>query len=137
MHGSDGTVPERFQESKMQNPIHWFEIPTTDLDRAVAFYQEVFAIELHRESSGPAAMAIFPYAEPQQSGALVKMDTLLPGMNGPLIYLDGGADLNHALNRARALGAEVLLDKLAIGEHGFIAVFRDCEGNRIGLHSLQ
>jgi len=29
----------------------------------------------------------------------------------------------------------VIQDKMSIGDHGFIAMFRDTEGNRVALHS--
>jgi predicted enzyme related to lactoylglutathione lyase len=41
-----------------------------------------------------------------------------------------------SIARANAQGAEILMTKTAIGENGFIAHIRDCEGNRVGLHSM-
>lgn len=41
------------------------------------------------------------------------------------------------LTRVSKAGGSVLQDKFAIGEHGFIALAMDSEGNRIGLHSLR
>ena len=121
----------------MDNPLRWFEIPTTDLDRAVAFYQNIFAIELRRETCGDIAMAIFPYAEPYPGGALVAMPQLEPRDNGTLIYLDGGADLNVVLARIPAAGGQVVMEKTDIGKDiGHIALFIDSEGNRVGVYSL-
>ena len=34
----------------MNNPVFHFEIAVTDMDRAVAFYQDVLGIELARET---------------------------------------------------------------------------------------
>ncbi|TXT32281.1 MAG: hypothetical protein FD131_430 [Rhodocyclaceae bacterium] len=125
-----------FGENIMDNPLRWFEIATTNLDRAVAFYQNILAIELRREHCGGIAMAIFPYAEPYPSGALVAMPQLQPRDNGTLIYLDGGADLNVVLARIPAAGGQVVMDKTDLGNNiGHIALFIDCEGNRVGLYS--
>lgn len=119
----------------MHNPLCWFELPTTDLDRAVAFYERIFAIALRREQFGEFPMAIFPYAEPQPGGALVAMPHLQPRDNGTLIYLDGGDDLSAVLERIPTAGGKIAMPKTAIGEIGHIALFIDSEGNRVGLFS--
>lgn len=120
----------------MQNPLRWFEIATADLERAVHFYQTVFATELRRETCGDIAMAIFPYAEPYPSGALVAMPQLQPRDNGTLIYLDGGDDLNAVLARIPAAGGQVVMEKTDLGKDiGHIALFIDSEGNRVGVYS--
>ena len=38
--------------------------------------------------------------------------------------------------RAASSGGKVLYEKMSIGEHGFIAMVTDTEGNVIGLHSM-
>lgn len=120
----------------MNNPICWFELPVVDIERAVRFYESVFAVSLRRENCGGHPMAIFPYAEPQPSGALVQMPQLEPRDNGTLVYLNGGEDLNLALERVKAAGGEVVMEKSAIGKDiGYIALFMDSEGNRVGLYS--
>lgn len=121
----------------MHNPIHWFEIPANDFERAVKFYENVFAISLRREQyAGYGQMGVFPYGEGQAGGAVVALDQLKPSADGVIIYLDGGADLSGPLQRAVALGGKVLMDKTELPDSiGSIALFLDCEGNRIGLHS--
>lgn len=120
----------------MNNPICWFEIPTTNLDRAITFYETIFVIALRRESCGGNPMALFPYAEPNPGGALVAMPQLTPRDNGTLIYLNGGDDLSIILKRIPAAGGQVVMEKTCIGEEiGHIALFIDCEGNRVGLYS--
>ncbi len=34
----------------MKNLINWFEIPVTDMARAIAFYEQVMQISLRRET---------------------------------------------------------------------------------------
>lgn len=56
--------------------------------------------------------------------------------DGPLIYMNGNPDLERILNKIEAAGGKILVPKTEISpEYGFMAVFIDCEGNRIGLHS--
>lgn len=120
----------------MQRLINWFEIPAADFERGVAFYEKVLAVQLRREAMAGAAMAVFPYADPATGGAVCKMDMLQPGPTGALIYLDGGDDLAVSLGRVEGAGGKVLLAKTLIApEIGYIAVFMDSEGNRVGLHS--
>lgn len=120
----------------MNSPIRWFEIPTIDLERACAFYEQTFAIALRRESCGGNPMAIFPYSEANPSGALVAMPQLAPRDNGTLIYLDGGDDLNLVLSRILEAGGKVVMEKTDLGNGiGHIALFIDSEGNRVGIYS--
>jgi hypothetical protein len=42
------------------NPVNWFEIPATDLDRAKAFYEYVLGVNLTLQDFGPLKMAWFP-----------------------------------------------------------------------------
>jgi predicted enzyme related to lactoylglutathione lyase len=117
-------------------PIAWFELPVRDLDRATRFYETVFAISLRREHCGGYDMAIFPFAEGQPGGALAAMPQLEPRDNGTLIYLHGGNDLTPVLARAIAAGGKEVLAKTDLGgDIGHIAIFVDCEGNRVGLYS--
>lgn len=119
----------------MNNPVAWFELPTTDFERAIAFYERIFAISLKREELGEFPMAIFPYTEPQPGGSLVAMPEMQPRDNGTLVYLNGGDDLTAVLARIPAAGGQVAMPKTAIGDIGHIALFIDSEGNRVGLFS--
>jgi predicted enzyme related to lactoylglutathione lyase len=121
----------------MNTPIHWFEIPVADMARAIAFYENVFQISLHAETTAGMTLAVFPHTKPATGGALCQSPQLPPGSGGCIPYLDGGDDLAQALARAEAGGAAILLGKTLISpEIGYMALFRDCEGNTIGLHSL-
>jgi hypothetical protein len=125
----------------MSNPhsVTWFEIPVNDLARATAFYSKVLDIEMSGIDFGPSKMSLFPVAGehdfPVVHGALVAGESYEPGPNGPLIYLNGGADLSIPLGRVAAAGGSVVVDKTSLGEHGFMAIFLDTEGNRVGIHS--
>jgi predicted enzyme related to lactoylglutathione lyase len=59
-----------------------------------------------------------------------------PSAGGTIVYLYAGDDLAKPLERAVNLGGKVVLPKTGIGEHGYIALFRDSEGNTVGLHSM-
>lgn len=116
------------------NVLNWFDIPVTDMDRAVAFYSGVLGIEMHRGAMGGALMAFFPHDG--VGGCLVQCQDHTPSAAGTLIYLNAGADLDVPLARVQPLGGKVLMPKCKItDEIGFMAVFLDTEGNRVGFHS--
>src|SRR5687768_15375941 len=81
----------------------WFEIPVMDMDRAVAFYNAVLAVEMTSNSDMGVPMAFFPNGD----GALIKMDEAVPGATGPVLYLNGGDDLQPMLDRVVPAGGTV------------------------------
>jgi len=119
------------------NAINWFEIPAANFERAVAFYETILAAKLKIDTSFPdIQMAVFPYECPGVGGGIIAMEGLRPNPDGVRIYLNGGDDLAAILARVEAAGGKVLLPKTLLSEHiGYIATFRDSEGNVIGLHS--
>ncbi|MBI3432043.1 MAG: VOC family protein [Hydrogenophilales bacterium] len=120
----------------MERVINWFEIPAADFERAVTFYEKVFATELRREKMNDMELGIFPYEMPGPSGAVCKMPQLQPGTNGTLIYLDAGADVAPVLSRVGANGGKIVLDKTLVSDDiGYIGIFIDSEGNRVGVHA--
>jgi hypothetical protein len=44
-------------------------------------------------------------------------------------------DIEGTLSKVNGHGGKTLQPKMGIGEHGFIGLFEDTEGNRLGLHS--
>lgn len=122
----------------MTNPVCYFEIPVTDMDRAIAFYERVFDVKFERQNVDGYDMALFPRADdkPGATGALAKGDVYQPSHAGPVLYFDVD-DIDAALIRATSAGATVLYPKKDIGEGGFVAEIEDSEGNRIALNALE
>lgn len=57
--------------------------------------------------------------------------------DGPLIYLNGNPDLQNVLDKVAGAGGTVIVPKTEISpDYGYMGVFIDTEGNRIGLHSV-
>jgi len=124
-----------------KNAISWFEIPTTDLERAQKFYETIFTTSLIPLDLQNLRMRMFPI-ENQMSGiggALChNKDFYKPSStDGPLIYLNGNPDVQSVLDKVEAAGGKVLVPKTQISpEYGYMAVIIDTEGNRIALHSV-
>lgn len=116
--------------------VNWFEIPVNDMDRAKEFYEKSFNIEITVHEFGPALMGWFPNNnEPgRATGTLMKGNNYVPSHEGTMVYLSVD-DIEATLERIGQFGGQMIQSKMAIGEHGFIGVFEDCEGNRVALHS--
>ncbi len=123
-------------EAEPTNIAVWFEIPASDLERAITFYESLFATRLRRETIAGAALAIFPCERTGISGAVVKGPQFRPG-EGPIVYLNGNGRLDAMLARVPELGGKVAVPKVALPEGmGVFAHIIDTEGNRIGLHTM-
>lgn len=120
----------------VKNVINWFEIPVSDYERAINFYEEVFDIELKKEMMDGVELAIFPAEDAAIAGALMKSDFQQPGEQGSLVYLNVEGKMDEVINRAQKQGAKVYFPKTLIGDPGYIAHISDSEGNKIALHSM-
>ena len=121
-----------------KNALAWFEIPTNDLERAQKFYESIFGCTLHRMDLGDFKMSMFPVEENTTGGALVHSPgNYQTGGQGPLIYLNASPDLQVVVDKIEGAGGQVLMPKTQITpEYGYMALFIDSEGNKIGLHSI-
>jgi predicted enzyme related to lactoylglutathione lyase len=122
------------------NVVGWFEIPVSDMERAVAFYETVLDIKLSLQDMGWGEMAMFPMIEGGMGtpGALIRFEeTYTPSEDGILIYFTAfSGDLDNELARVEEAGGSVLQPKRLISEEvGYLGTFRDTEGNRVALHS--
>ena len=125
----------------MNNAISWFEIGTTDLDRATKFYETIFGITLAPMDLPNIKMRMFPLDNmmTQVGGALVDSGGFHKpsATDGPLIYLNGNPDVQLVLDKVEAAGGKIMVPKTEISpEYGSMAVIIDTEGNRIALHSV-
>ncbi|WP_319481565.1 VOC family protein [uncultured Draconibacterium sp.] len=124
------------------NAVGWFEVPVTDMNRAIKFYETVLDVKLDRNQMGPFDMAWFPMTDESygSAGSLVcHPDFYKPSAEGVVIYFTAhSGDLSNELSRVEEAGGQVLQPKTKISdEYGFMALFIDSEGNRIALHSRE
>ncbi|MCS5491727.1 VOC family protein [Algoriphagus limi] len=119
--------------------IAWFEIPVEDMSRAIKFYEKVFDCQLDFQDLGDFKVALFPVESGSEgaSGSLVyHKEFYTPSANkGNLIYFQT-EDCGEELSRVEEAGGKVMISKRQINpELGFMGVFIDSEGNRIGIRS--
>jgi len=117
------------------NAVTWFEIPTTNFERATQFYEAVLDVKL-RAFPGPEPCNMFPIQDGGVGGCIVHRALQKPTADGALVYLNAEGKLDASLKRAEKLGATVLVPRTEIpGGFGYYACLQDSEGNHVGLHS--
>lgn len=122
--------------SKMKSHIAIFEIPATDISRAINFYEEILSINIERMDFPELEMGLFPYQGQLVTGVLMKGEGYEPSSKGVTIYLNAGDDLQLVLDKIVANGGKIIVPKTPhADEVGFFALFLDPEGNKLGLHS--
>lgn len=124
----------------MRKVVH-FEIPADDLERAKAFYGEVFGWHISTmdlpgggEYTGvtttPVDEQTMGPTEPGAiNGALVQRDGTNPV---PVITIDV-EDINAAILQVEAAGGATVLPRTAIPGMGAFGYFKDPDGNVMGL----
>ena len=122
-----------------KNAVSWFEIPVKNFDTARKFYQAIFDYDMPEMQMGPNRMGILLHDQGSGvGGAIVAGEWYEPNMAGTMVYLSANPDLSAVLGRVEKAGGSVLVPKTNIGDNmGFFAIIRDCEGNRVGLHSTR
>lgn len=120
----------------MEKLVAFFEIPCSDFQRAVRFYENVFNIKMPLFECDSEKMAFFPDEEGKAPGAISWAEDFIPSQNGVLISLNC-EDINEALSRVIEQGGKIVIPKTKIDadNRGYFCVFADGEGNHIGLYS--
>jgi predicted enzyme related to lactoylglutathione lyase len=73
---------------------------------------------------------------PGAAGSLIQTEQAKPSTVGTTIYF-WCEDLANEISRIEGAGGQLIMPMTSIGEFGFIAMFIDTEGNKIGLHSTK
>ncbi|HLW57247.1 MAG TPA: VOC family protein [Bacteriovoracaceae bacterium] len=127
----------------MNNPVVWFEIYVSDMERSKKFYQTLIGADLiGMENPVPERtqmkMMGFPFDEKSNgcSGALIQMDGMpLGSSNGVIVYFKS-EECEKLAEKMQTLGAHIVKPKTSIGEHGYFCLIKDPDSNIIGLHSM-
>ena len=117
-----------------------FEFPWDDKERAKKFYENVFGWKpFEWEAFGYTSWQTGPVDEKMQpkepgfiNGGSSKRD---PQMPYPMFYVDV-SNIDEALEKIQANGGTIVRGKTPLGEGGamgFLAWFKDSEGNILGL----
>lgn len=131
---SQPRVDARSSDIRPVIPAVYFEIPATDLDRAIAFYEALLGVTIERATIDGHPMGLFPEVQEGEgiSGAIASGESYRPSLDGTRIYFKV-ADLRATLAKARSLGSEVLYPATQVAPDILVAEFKDPEGNRVAL----
>lgn len=124
---------------KSTNVLNWFEIPATDINRAKAFYENVFDIQMEQQEMMGMKMAFFPgeAGNGKASGGLVESPMHVPSQDGTTVYLNANPSMDNVVGKIENAGGKVIMPKTQITpEIGYMAFFIDTEGNKVALHSM-
>lgn len=113
-----------------------FEIPATDISRAIHFYQKILDINIEKMDIEGMQMGILPYEGQMTTGVIIQADGYKPAADGVTIYLNGGDNLQIILDKVEKNGGKIMTPKTAHADgSGYFAIFLDSEGNKMALHS--
>lgn len=124
--------------SAATNLLNWFELPMVVVDRAKNFYESVFSIELQPMEMNGEPMLFFPNdpASGRVGGSLVKSEHHKPGFQGAIVYLNANPAISDIISKIEQNGGTILMPATQVSpEIGYIALFMDSEGNKVGLHA--
>ncbi len=119
----------------MANQVNWFDIPVTNLDRAITFYSRVLNTQITKDTSA-TPVGVLAHNNGEVSGCLHESHDNKPSGCGPLLYFNVNGRLDDAVMTAVLSGGKIIKAKHPIGQWGYRAIIQDTEGNRIALHSL-
>lgn len=105
------------------------EWQVTNLDIAKDFYGGMFGWTFQGMGEG---YTLFSTGDDYLGGGLEKVDAVGAGTS-PLVYIEVN-DIEEYLARAEVLGGEVVQRRTDIPGHGWFAVIKDRDGNRLGLY---
>lgn len=121
---------------KNLNPVCWFDINVSNLEKSKQFYETVLDTKLQDLPIEWGKQSTFPFSEqgPNATGALVENQGGLTNGNNTVIYFSSEDCITEEARIEKA-GGKIIRPKMGIGEFGFISLFKDLDGNTIGLHS--
>ena len=119
----------------MARVVH-FEVPFDDGERALAFYRDVFEwdispmpeMQYNIVSTGPSG-EMGPTEPGYIGGGMLQRED---PVRTPVIVM-AVDDIDATLKAVEAKGGATVSAKEPVGDMGFAAYFRDCEGNLMGL----
>jgi predicted enzyme related to lactoylglutathione lyase len=120
----------------MNNTLLWLEIPVSDFERAVIFYEKVFDITLDVRTLFDTQMALFTKEQIGVKGSLIQIKNH-PGSNGikPIFYVE---ILNEAIIKVKKNGGVVVSEPTLLrqkNKEGDVIIGANLIDNQVGYYS--
>ncbi len=118
----------------VKDTLVWCEIPVTDMDAGVAFYEALFGQSLERDTTGPNEVAWFPKKNAEDVAGHVYPGKPATAGNGPTVHLHAPDTLEKTIERVAAAGGEIQgpIVSLPVGRFQYAV---DPFGNSLGIFS--
>jgi len=122
--------------NKMNKVVH-FEIPTDDMARAKKFYQDTFGWLLEDQPGMEYVIArtvevddkMMPKEPGGINGGMAKRGE---NLKAPSLAINVD-NIDEAMQNVKKSGGVLATEKMPVGKMGFMAYFRDTEGNVLSL----
>ena len=118
-------------KNTLKAPVCYIEIPAPDLKKAETFYSSVFGWDVRSSDLSGQPYSSWSTSKEQGGG----FDPNLSVKDGGVLFYLEVDDIPAALKTIEDCKGAVIQKKMNLGEHGFIATFKDPNGNRVGLWS--
>ena len=120
----------------MDNVVH-FEIPTEDLNRAKTFYQTTFGWEMQDMPEMNYIITrtvetdekFMPKTVGAINGGMMKRNSIVTGPS----FAINVKSIDETVEKIKTAGGAILQEKMPVSTMGFIAYFKDPEGNVLSL----
>jgi hypothetical protein len=113
----------------MANPFVHLELNTPDLSKAKSFYGEMFGWEFEDMDMGPAGI----YSTFKPSGGPGGGMMAMPGGNQGWLAYVGVEEIHAATEKAKNLGAKIIIDSQEIPYVGWFSMLTDPTGCAVAL----
>jgi predicted enzyme related to lactoylglutathione lyase len=118
------------QEEHMANPFVHVELNTTDVNKAKAFYGQLFDWKLEDVPIGDLAYTMIRVGNGTAGGI---MQQLIPGAGSAWLAYVQVDDIAAATQKARSLGAKIMKDVMEVSDMGWLSILVDPTGAMLGL----
>jgi uncharacterized protein len=125
----------------IMDKVNHFEIPVDDKKKAQEFYGKVFGWKFREEAEMDYTMVRTTEVDENHmpkdvgaiNGGMYKRDE--NSAKNPVIVITV-ASLDETAEKIKESGGEIVREKVKVGEMGYYAQFKDCEGNVLGIWEL-
>lgn len=120
----------------------WVEIPVTNLERAMKFYQAVFELEVTPIDADDVRRTTTLVSATDEGGIGISLNqtrNFTPCDHGPLLYLYTGKDVVDYLERVEPAGGKIVQPKTQMSENSegfYYATILDTEGNMLAFSAF-
>jgi len=105
----------------------WNELLTTDIRKAESFYISLFGWTVTKHDMGEFEYTMFMNGD-KPIGGMMQMPQDKEGVPSHWMSYVSVSDVDASVNKAKSLGAEIIMPKTQAGNFGYFALLKDPTG---------